>query len=156
MSNYPKLTYCFVLALTVALTGCGGSEPPEFAARLVPVTGTVTLDGEPLADAVIHFDPQQGDGESAVGKTDANGKYELKTLLGGQEPELGAVPGSYRVVISRIEMPDGSAIPPDMSDADAEAEGAKEVIPATYSDWGETTLRAEVPDGGNNALDFKL
>lgn len=147
-----------VIALAVNLSGCGGAktEAPAYMSRIVPVSGTVTFNGEPLADATILFEPEQtGEMESAAGATDAEGKYELKTIVVGQGPQMGAVPGAYRVVVTKFVMPDGSKAPSDMSDADAEAEGARELIPERYSDFGSTTLTADVPEGGGT-VDFDL
>ena len=40
-------------AVTVGvMTGCGGDQLP-----IVPVTGTVTLDGQPLSRALVEFQP---------------------------------------------------------------------------------------------------
>ena len=47
-----RFTSWLVIGLmAVALTGCGAPEP-----ETQPVTGTVTLDGEPLANARVKFD----------------------------------------------------------------------------------------------------
>ena len=49
---YKKIIGLFCMALMVTLVGCGASHPP-----LTIVTGTVTYDGEPLADATIAIMP---------------------------------------------------------------------------------------------------
>jgi hypothetical protein len=48
----------FTVVLTFATVGCGGGEQDPF--ERYPVTGTVTLDGEPLSDATILFVPMTG------------------------------------------------------------------------------------------------
>ena len=67
------LVSCALLAVTLAGCPTGGREVPD----LVPVSGTVTLDGEPLAGASLMF------GGVAYGDTDASGRYELTYM--GQE-----------------------------------------------------------------------
>ena len=78
---------CAVLLALVALclSGCGSSE----GYTLVPVSGTITLDGQPLAGASVSF--QRSGGEATVGPgsgavTDASGKYELKTAEADSHP----------------------------------------------------------------------
>lgn len=58
------------------VVGCGNSD-------LGTVTGTVHLDGQPLADAVVTFypqgvDPAAGGGGASYGRTDETGAYELQ------------------------------------------------------------------------------
>ena len=138
--------------LTVGLlAGCSSAPagPP-----LVPTSGTITLDGKPLAAADLIFVPQ-GDtkGQSGVARTDAEGKYELMTA---DRKHKGVAVGSYRVVINKLVKPDGSDYVPDPNAGPFDAGGFKELLPAAYSDMGETTLDANVPDGGSKTLDFKL
>ena len=76
----------------ITAVGCGG-------ASFVPVTGTVTLDGKPLAGAAVNFTPATaGQGQVAQGQTDESGKFTLSSVGG-----LGAVPGSYKIGVSKLE-----------------------------------------------------
>ena len=67
----------FSLLLVVAslAIGCNrGPAPP----KLVPVHGTVTLDGKPLPGAAVTFVPVGNtQGTGASGYTDQDGKYEV-------------------------------------------------------------------------------
>lgn len=74
------------------LIGCGQSGP-----KLVPVSGVVTLDGQPLSDAGILFQPIGG-GPPASGTTDASGRFTLRT-----QNRPGAVLGEHRVSITKFE-----------------------------------------------------
>lgn len=58
------------------------------------VSGIVTLNGMPLANATIKFQPKQG--PPSVGKTNENGEYSLKI----NEKESGAVVGEHTVSIT--------------------------------------------------------
>ena len=77
-------------ALTLALPGCGSSNPETF-----PVSGTVTLDGRPVSGAAVVFTPDTG--QPATGTTDNAGQFELSTFQLGD----GALPGKHRVTIAK-------------------------------------------------------
>jgi hypothetical protein len=76
----------FVLPLTIiALTcGCGteSSGPDTY-----PVTGTVTLDGTPLATGSIVFDPVNGTGQGCAG-TITDGQYEMESCAGNMRVSI--------------------------------------------------------------------
>lgn len=68
-----------LLSLFVTSFCCGCSTAPQSdygALELVQATGTVTLDGEPLPDAVVTFEAE--DGQFAFGLTDDSGRYQLQ------------------------------------------------------------------------------
>lgn len=133
-----------VLALIVlCLSGCGSSE----GYTLVPVSGTITLDGQPLAGASISF--QRAGGEATVGPgsgavTDAGGKYELKTAEVESRP--GAVVGMHVVRITGVQEQR------DASD-DTPRPMAKDPVPPRYRDPG---LTFDVPAGGTDKANFEL
>ena len=129
--------------LLVALAGCGGS------AGRVAVTGTVTLDGRPLPGAVVTFYPEgETGGLGGSGRTGPDGRYALTAARGGP----GVLPGEYRVVVSRLLRPDGSA--PDPGTPPAESD-ARETLPAAYLDRASTRLRASVSEDAT-VHDFAL
>ena len=138
------------------IAGCvaGGCGRASSGPSLVPVAGTITLDGKPLSAADLIFVPQ-GDtkGQSGVGRTDSAGVYELLTP---DRKYKGAAVGSYRVVINKLVKPDGSDYVPDPNAGPIDTGGFKELLPMAYSDMGESTLEANVPEGGSKAIDFKL
>ena len=64
-----------VAALLLAVVGCGGSPSADYSkVDLLSVDGTVTLDGKPLANAVITFE-NPSEGTFAYALTDASGGY---------------------------------------------------------------------------------
>ncbi|QDT40550.1 hypothetical protein Pan241w_06070 [Gimesia alba] len=138
MRNYSLL---LLPLITVLISGCGGG--PDDAPQTVVVTGTVTMKGNPVSDANVVFIPKSG--PSAVGSTDASGKYSLKT-----GKATGAIPGSHTVTITS-----GGEIPMPGTE-EAKAEQAKPMIPASYGDPKKSGLSAEVQDSGENVIDFKL
>jgi hypothetical protein len=103
--------------------GCGGGS------NLGEVEGTVTLDGQPLANALVEFEPiDEGQRSAYGGMTDATGRY----VLFAAGDAKGAALGEYTVHIT-IEGPDD--------------EGGQTVprIPARYNSQSE--LRATVKAG---------
>lgn len=147
----------FVLVCGLASAGCGSAEePPPFQEELVPTAGTVTLDGQPLAGATLTFIPESG-GETASGFTDAEGRFELSTLAANlsADERKGLVPGQYRVIVSRITMPDGQPVPEGTTEADAMAVGAQESLPPRYSSAQATTLRFDTTSGEPPTFDLK-
>jgi hypothetical protein len=140
------------LVLAVFLiAGCKTAPPGP---PLVPASGTITLDGKPLAAADLIFVPY-GDtkGQSGVARTDGEGKYELLTA---DRQHKGVAVGSYRVVINKLVKPDGTDYVPDPNAGPIDTGGFKELLPAVYSDMGQTELEINVPEGGSKSLDFKL
>ena len=132
--------------LLVGALGCN-SQPY----KLAPVSGKVTLNGKPLANAYVHFAPiaskdNDSPGPTSHGKTDADGKYTLIV-----DPEhSGAVVGKSRVFISLHKGGGGGDDQPDAGGA----KGVKEVIPSRYNQ--QTTLVHEVPPGGTDEANFDL
>lgn len=150
---------CAAAALAAVAGGCGKSKKgPTF--DLTPVAGTVTLDGKPLADADVGFYLQGTAPEGYYGsgaKTDAEGKYVLKA-----GDALGAVPGQYKVTVSRLVGADGAAIAAEEDEEGMDAEqlkmggDVKESMPAKYSDMEQTELTTTVEKGKADGYDFQL
>ena len=73
----------WILGVTlVSAAGCGGELPTSS-----PVSGIITLNGKPLAGAMIIFSPIAGRGEvlagdGSAGKTNAAGEYSLTSSRG--------------------------------------------------------------------------
>ena len=90
-----RMTHLLVVSAGIALIcGCGGDSNPD----TYSVTGKVTLDGTPVEGALVSF-ASEGGSRPATGITDASGAYSLTTFAQGD----GAVPGSYKVTITKYE-----------------------------------------------------
>ena len=83
---FGKLALVFTV-LSLAITGCGYRRPPQ-----VKTSGTVTLDGEPVAEASLTFIPDSG--RPAMAVTNADGEFQVSSF-GGND---GLPAGSYRVI----------------------------------------------------------
>jgi len=128
-----SLTACIACLL---LTGCETS--------VVPVSGRVTLDGKPLAGAVVTFQPR-ADGPASgapaagsVGRTDEDGRYTLHVIKPDQP---GAAVGEHTVTIS-----------PATGGSDKEpAKG--QTLP---KNWYDGSKKFKVPPGGTSEANFKI
>lgn len=131
-----RMRFALVFTLVLPLfAGCGNGM------GIVPVEGTITLDGQPLAGAEVIFRP--ADGRPSLGVTDANGKYTLQY----DSDMKGALTGKHKVSISTS----GEAAQSGSEDGPS---GAKvERVPLQYNK--QTTLEVDVTSGGG-PLDFKL
>ncbi|MGH7127649.1 MAG: carboxypeptidase-like regulatory domain-containing protein [Planctomycetaceae bacterium] len=81
------------LALPGLLAGCGPTPAANYG-PLVPAHGQITLDGQPLANAVVTFEAE--DGQFAYALTDASGRYTLQV----DSATNGIPPGRKTVRIS--------------------------------------------------------
>ncbi|HLJ12150.1 MAG TPA: hypothetical protein VKU82_13235 [Planctomycetaceae bacterium] len=88
------------------------------SAPLAPVSGTVTIDGKPLKNAIVKFVPKlEGPdsykkGTTSFGWTDAEGKYTLTYANEDGKPIMGAVIGPHQVQIQLNDIAGGQLLPP--------------------------------------------
>jgi len=140
-----KTPYWLLGVALVAAPGC--TQAPKIA----PVSGVVTLNGKPLANATVAFSPIAKEGaidagDGSAGKTNAQGEFTLTTSRGAP----GAWVGKHRVRISVMVNP-----PADVDERRASrAPAQKDMIPVRYN--GETTLTFDVVAGTNNKANFDL
>lgn len=140
-SMEPKFKTIISLFVVLLMTGCGGSDAPELGS----VSGLVTLDGKPLADAQIRFQPTSGRSSEAV--TDENGNYTLRYTA----EENGALPGEHQVFITTAT--EGKAMPAEGNDEGEWVEGREELLPEKYHAKSELK---ETVTAGNNTINFEL
>lgn len=136
-------------ALAVSAPGCGGE-----GLELVPVTGKVTFNGEPVDKAEIAFirdstvTPSKGPAPAAITTTGPDGSFKLFT-----RDREGAVPGKYKVTVqktSRVDMDFPDPLPPEYTDqVDYMRKNNMTpypLLPKEYSDISFTPLSYEVTD----------
>jgi len=84
-----------VACIVPLLAGC--AKPDGF--EIVPVEGSVTMNGTPLEKISLRFIPT-GQGPESRGISDAQGHFKLETIeADGKKPQDGAVVGLHKVVI---------------------------------------------------------
>jgi hypothetical protein len=139
-----QIRYVLVAAL-VGATGCSRS--------FAPVKGKVTMNGAPLPNVLVSFQPIAEDGAPAevgtgsTGKTDDNGEYSLQAANGKD----GAAVGKHRVTITAM------ASEEEQSDRRHKRGGpasTAEAIPRRYNADSKETF--DVPSGGTDHADFPL
>ena len=146
----------FILAVGSALLtgclalgglGCGGEDVDTRPRQAI--SGEVTLDGKPLEDGELTFDPKsRAEGVPAAGKI-VGGHFSI-------DRNEGPVPGSYFVRINAI---DPSTVPARAARKPGEPKpfdspSPKNLIPLRYNT--DTELAAEVKAGSPNTYKFEL
>jgi hypothetical protein len=131
-SPLPRTVLSFALLSTLLLSGCGSGD-----LELGSVSGTVTLDDRPLAEAIVEFQPASG--SPSEGVTDSAGKYQLRHTA----KKKGALLGKHQVRITLSTRTDAQGQKVDVS----------QLLPARYNRNSELT--AEVKPGSNK-FDFPL
>jgi len=126
-----KARHLWLGLILTAATGCGGSAGPDIAS----VEGTVRLDGRPLANATVTFQPENG--RPSFGVTNAEGHYKMTYT----QEKSGVMLGSNRIFIrTRMEDESGKVV-------------QQEYLPAKYHDRSDLTAMVE---NKANQIDFDL
>ena len=141
--NWPASKTCFAvvtLATALAFSGCGPSMP-----EIVPISGTVTVNGKPYENVEIKFLPlQEGlDGNTtATGVTDENGKYTA-SLPGSDQP--GGCACACKVTITEGPVPEAVRNSQDQLAADKyRARLKNRPVPVIYTRMSDTPLEVNI------------
>lgn len=124
------------VAVAIGASGCRRSSGLD----VHPVSGTVTVDGEPLAEGWITFRALEGDTRGCAGRI-TKGAYRADVFAGA----------------ARIAVTATRAIPGEFVYAAPDAEPqpkTEQFIPRRYNE--KTELEAVIPRGGIRGLDFAL
>jgi hypothetical protein len=133
--------------LAILLTAASGCSKPldkweQRRPATFPGSGIVTHDGTPIEGAVVAFDSVEHN-LTAVGRTDAEGRFVLKTFTEND----GIVAGEHRVRITKVEVtgysPEGYPL------------GEVNRLPQRYAD-SSGGLRATVDPENDNVFRFEL
>lgn len=138
-----------LLAMMAAAGGCGGDGLPR-----QPLSGKVTLDGQPIESAVVTFTPTNTSGSSTSAAAEVkSGSFSISRAD-------GLIPGSYRVSISSTkEVPAKPSRKKETDSVTGEeitppSTTLAEALPARYNTRSELT--AEVAEAGPNEFTFTL
>lgn len=142
-----RLSLSVCMLLMTSLIGCNRTAAPD----TVPVSGTVTYNGQPVTSGTVAFQPAEirgGEGEiqrPAVGVIGSDGRYALSTF----EPGDGVVPGDYRVAVLSYA---------DEPTPEEYAEGAtrKSAIPEKYTSGQTSGLRTQIAPEASGPIEFDI
>ncbi len=133
----------FAILITIPFAGCGSGV------ATAKVEGVVTLDGKPLSDIRVLFQPisqgAESNGIGSFGLTDSSGKFALR--LSDSQSE-GAVVGNHTVILA-----DKLSEDPKDSDAGGFGSTPKSRIPDKFS---RAPQKFEVKSGAVNQANFEL
>ena len=130
-----RLNLLNIVCLLALLNGCSGS--PGDTPQLGEVSGTVTLDGEPLVLATVTFRPIDG-GRDSTGETDGDGNYTLVYSTSS----TGAKIGQHKVLVEK-----------SMVGQDDSLDLNTKSLPEKYNSQSELTASVAA---GENTLNFEL
>ena len=113
-----------------ALAGCGGDPHGRYA-----ISGSVRVDGAPLATGNISFQPTENQPTSS-GAVVTGGKFSIPR-------QSGLVAGKYRVVVNAaVPGTEGKAVPADAQPGDPPPP-AKEMIPPDWNVSSQHTIEVK-------------
>jgi hypothetical protein len=96
MNQIPRTFFLFALLLLLGV-GCKRSGPPLPVTYLV--TGQIRFnDGQPVANALVEFQPTGKQPLTTQGATDGDGKFAIETLVENVIVD-GAPEGEYRILV---------------------------------------------------------
>ncbi|MDX1968477.1 MAG: carboxypeptidase-like regulatory domain-containing protein [Planctomycetaceae bacterium] len=131
-----RLSRWLGMLLMCAVPGCGSDQGFE----VVPVTGVVTLDDQPLAEADVTAIPTHTTpGLGGAARTNEQGQFQLFHARG----ERGLPPGDYKLTVSLRKRKDGS-VPPVNDPTPPIESDAVETLPPMFSDPTASTLTATI------------
>jgi len=114
------------------------------------VAGTVLYKNQPVEGATVIFHPQ-GDAATAKpaqGKSGSGGHFTLTTYFGPTDQPAGALPGEYKVTVSKIDEPQGAFDP-------HKDPSPKNHLPVKYMTPQQSPLKVTI-QAGSNRPELKL
>ncbi|HAH49497.1 hypothetical protein [Gimesia sp.] len=155
-NKLPPSSAAVVLFLSIFfLQGCGGTDDDR--PQRTAVSGVITFDGEPVEDASITFRPVDESGQTANGRTDEQGVFQMGTYEGTD----GVVAGDYTVMISKLESQEvAEVLPEDDPNYDPNPKPQpppENLLPEKYSNAETSGLTVTVSEGKEiSDLKFEL
>jgi len=150
---------CVVGLGALFAVGCSTSSGPDTA----EVSGTITLDGEPLEGMEVNFYCTEHD-FLATGLTGADGKYTLYSGAAVGENKVWVLKSNANVgdPAAGVDPEENPEADPAQMEAMSGATGADigatedNTVPAKFSDPDKSVLKYSVAAGGTDSADFKL
>ncbi|TWT31803.1 carboxypeptidase-like regulatory domain-containing protein [Blastopirellula retiformator] len=142
-------TICVSIATAALVVGCSSKEDKWTRGRppVYPANGQVMLDGQPVAEAMVTFQPVDESGKGGAARTDANGYFEAQTF----EPGDGLTEGAHRVAIQKTKMVDrqGNEVTVIYEPGDAIE---RNFLPAKYAKYEKSDIEVQIDPVSENDL----
>lgn len=131
-----------MLIMGLVATGCNSGPALP---KTVTAEGSVTLDGEAVADATVVFIADTGT-YNATGNTSKDGKFSMRAF----QEKTGAVPGSYKVEINK------TIVESKGEKGGEQVVNLKQGLPKKYATFTTSGLTITIPEGGVKDIKFEL
>ena len=130
-----------MLSLLTVLAICG-MVGCSSGAKLAEVKGIVRLNGKPLPNVMVEFNPDAAKGARSTGTTDEKGQYSL--VCDDQRP--GAIVGRHRIVLHDLAVYGGKFLGRKLEQVGTKGGPTLKPsrIPRKYESTGHTPLKKEV------------
>lgn len=140
---------CFVGFLILSLSLIVGCSSKNMTSGRVPVSGSVSIKGEPLSEGLIQFEPLEKQNTSAS-----------VVLIGGNfsiSSTNGLQPGMYLVRITAGDAEEDKPVPGKALTSSGDKKPGSKKKPAVPPEWGEKSKQqVEVKAEGLNKFDFEI
>jgi hypothetical protein len=131
------ISCCAALAVLAATAGCGR---PAHQLETAPVSGSITLDGEPLPSGYVVVPTAKG--RMASAKIQPDGTFVFTTYKKGDGVQVGIHP----VTVDEVPRDEFSSVPANL----------RLPIPERYKSAGTSGLTVEVKPGEKNRIELHL
>lgn len=143
-----------VALLGLCLAGCSTKPRMNYGnVTLVKASGTVKLNGQPLPNAVVTFEAE--DGQFSYAMTDSSGYYQLQfdSVMAGVRPgrKLVRISTTRKILGLNDSTEEGDG--PNVETAQASAPAKVELVPDKYN--SQSQLNVEVTES-QTRFDFEL
>jgi 5-hydroxyisourate hydrolase-like protein (transthyretin family) len=135
-------TFLILFVSVLSISGCR-----DKGEKVIPVTGTITQNGQPLADVRVEFS-KIDTGAMSFAETNTEGHFTLTHTHG----KSGAEPGKYRVSVFQKGKPFPS---PDTKLEDVPEKRLNPDIPITNSDKSPIEIKITESGQNNIVIDIK-
>jgi hypothetical protein len=135
-----RLLCLVVFVIASVVSGCGERTLPKN--KVYQVRGVILLNGEPARYVMVRFHPVEP-GPEAVGKTDEEGRFELRTY--SNEGNDGAVAGQHNVTIEEWNPVTSGGLPKDAKPTVVPNGSVTTSDPVTVEDNDNNDLTVELP-----------
>ncbi len=144
---FRKCRLAMLVATIGFLSACSSDNAGD--PTITPVTGRVTLEGNPVKGAIVVFRPKTSDGATtAQSTTDAEGEFDVHIFLdSGKRTKRGMMPADYQIEVTQLVKASGEASifsPP------------KNMLPVKYASVQTSGLEATVSADNKNEILLEL